>query len=285
LKVQVFGSSGFIGSQLCQYKKVFKSADKFLNFKTGIDIEGYKSCSVLYLKSKNETKFDEFTDETSEIKQLREFLFQSKTKHFIYVSSAKVHGSHPAGLIDSNTLNINSRYAEYHFSRENRFRALCKDVGCKYTVIRPFNVFGSRSLQVLSRNTLVPMEFILQAINQNKIVLKSNGKSTMNLVSVRQFANNIIEVLDKDPGCYSIASNWFPEVIEVAKIVQASFWKYKEFSIDVVPNLGSSSESNTFEISDGYKLTALPIQDTIEEFHNDVLVLINKILDLIKEKA
>jgi hypothetical protein len=129
------------------------------------------------------------------------------------------------------------------------------------------------------------MEFILQAINQNKIVLKSNGKSTMNLVSVRQFANNIIEVLDKDPGCYSIASNWFPEVIEVAKIVQASFWKYKEFSIDVVPNLGSSSESNTFEISDGYKLTALPIQDTIEEFHNDVLVLINKILDLIKEKA
>ena len=128
-----------------------------------------------------------------------DFCVLNKIQHFVYLSTFHVFGN-PQGIIDESTLPspIND-YGLSHLQAEQYVQMYSKATSVKGLVIRPSNFFGiPANLQACDRWTLIPLAFCREAVETNKIVLKTSGLQERNFVSVKHICEAIEKAIDEE---------------------------------------------------------------------------------------
>jgi UDP-glucose 4-epimerase len=86
----------------------------------------------------------------------------------------------------------------------------------KCAVLRPNAVFGTPVLiDRFDRWTLIPYSFPLEAVYQQKIVLRSTGEQNRNFVATTDIANCIKNLLLADTGNFSVINPLGQETVSV----------------------------------------------------------------------
>jgi UDP-glucose 4-epimerase len=251
--VLVSGANGYLGSAICQYFlskqwKVFTAtrdndndiyldlnfpeefAQKTINEPVDLFIHTAASHEVFCQKNPYKCIFYNVAG----TKAALEFCVLNQIPKFIYISTFHVFGN-PQGIINENTIPQPSNdYGLSHFQAEEYVQMYNKNAKLVGTVVRPSNFFGvPEDINTFKRWTLTPFAFCREAIETQKIVLKTSGQQKRNFISVRDICR-YLELIYPNMEQLSLAHltgiNTIT-ILNLAKTVQKVV--KNEFKIDV----------------------------------------------------
>jgi len=237
MQIIIFGGYGFIGSYLTNFfsKKNYnvdivvrkKSIKKNINlnfrnlffFEKSTINRQYKIGIIC--SSKNETKISSKTKNDKDIEKILNQISTCKVKKLIYVSTYHCN-RRPRD-------NKTKDYVYYHKTNEKKVINFCKKNNIKFYILRTTNLFGFTANKFIQRDTLVPYCFINEAKNHEKITLRSNGRQYRDFLSLDNFSNNVVKVLNNsrfENKIISIISNNPLKIFQIAHKV-ASYYRKK----------------------------------------------------------
>jgi UDP-glucose 4-epimerase len=134
-----------------------------------------------------------YTANVTATRALLESARKAGVKRFIYVSTFHVFGS-PEGRIDeSRSPQPNNDYGLTHMLAEQIFMMLANQYQYEVSILRPANLFGTPiHWPYFNRWTLAPFDFVQQALNNGRIVLRSDGAQIRNYVSLSHWSNTVL---------------------------------------------------------------------------------------------
>jgi UDP-glucose 4-epimerase len=114
-----------------------------------------------------------------------DFCVANRIPNFVYLSTFHVFGN-PTGTIDEQVLPLSANdYGLSHLQAEEYVQLYSRQQKIQGLVLRPSNFFGiPADLQQCKRWTLTPLGFCREAIEQQKIVLKTPGWQQRNFISI-----------------------------------------------------------------------------------------------------
>jgi UDP-glucose 4-epimerase len=115
---------------------------------------------------------------------------------FVYISSAHVYGPFEGTINENSAVNPLTLYAQCHFLAEQAFRQCAIRHGKPALVLRPCAVYGMPALiDAFQRWSLIPYEFPRNAVELQKIEIRSSGLQSRNFVSNRWIAELVRKFL------------------------------------------------------------------------------------------
>lgn len=115
---------------------------------------------------------------------------------FVYISSAHVYGPLEGMINENSAVNPLTLYAQCHFLAEQAFRLCATKYGKPALVLRPCAVYGMpASIHAFQRWSLIPYEFPRNAVEQQKIEIRSSGLQSRNFVSNHWIAETVRKFL------------------------------------------------------------------------------------------
>ena len=126
-----------------------------------------------------------------------DFCVLNNIQHFVYLSTFHVFGN-AQGMIDESTVPCPlNDYGLSHLQAEQYVQMYNKAKKVKGLVVRPSNFFGiPANLQACDRWTLIPLAFCREAVETNRIILKTAGLQERNFVSVQDICEAIEKAVD-----------------------------------------------------------------------------------------
>ena len=121
---------------------------------------------------------------------------RANIKRFIYMSSCSVYGASENICTEKAKENPLTAYAKIKLQVEKQILKMSDDDFC-VTALRNSTTFGS-SLRM--RFDLVVNIMVLQAIKNNQIIIKGNGKQKRPLIHVKDIADICIKLLEEETG-------------------------------------------------------------------------------------
>ena len=195
MKIAVFGSSGFIGSQY-----VKSSIHETVPVKRGTLYE--KADQVLFLIGTTDN-YNVFTDPTIDIKTnlieliatLEEYRKQNNNNFiFNYVSSWFVYGEGKLPSSEDQKCNPKGFYSITKYSAELLLESYCKTFNIPYRILRLANVIGPTDTGVSKKKNA--LQFLIFKLKNNEdIELYENGDLLRDYIHVSDVANAIDLVL------------------------------------------------------------------------------------------
>lgn len=208
----ISGANGYFGSIACQYFEdkgwqVLKacrqdnadiwcdldSPEQFAKLTIDSHVDLFIHAAAAHEVTCKEQPYRSIYQNVVGTKAALDFCVKNNIEHFIYLSTFHVFG-HPKGEINESTepLPVND-YGLSHLQAEQYVQMYTREGKIKGMVIRPSNFFGIPvDLENFGRWTLVPLAFCREAIENHKIVLKTQGLQKRNFVSV----NDICRVIE-----------------------------------------------------------------------------------------
>jgi UDP-glucose 4-epimerase len=113
-------------------------------------------------------------------------------KKFIYISTSHVYGKLEGLINERSGMNPLNDYALAHFSAEQMIR---RHAGQRFegVVFRPNAVYGIPLFeQFFDRWSLIPFSFPIEAVEKQRITLKTPGEQYRNFISHRDCARHIV---------------------------------------------------------------------------------------------
>ncbi len=211
--------------------------DKKIDFLKNVDI-------IIHLAALNEVDCVKFPKKAIEFNiwesvDLIKKAQIAEVKTFIYFSTVHVYASPLVGFYDEV---VNCRaghpYSITHKAAEDYILAERDRTNINATVIRLSNSFGSPAYDTSDRWTLLVNDICKQAITENKITLRSNGKQKRDFITLEDVEKAVYLILNskKDDlfdGIINLASEKALKVIEIAEIVKNEYQKLYSQKINI----------------------------------------------------
>lgn len=264
MKIDVFGASGFIGSN-------FVTESRFDTLSIPRDSTFSSSEQILYLIGTTDN-YNVFEDPLLDIetnlilliKVLEDFRENNSTATFNFISSWFVYGKGTPPFLESDNCKPRGFYSITKFSAELLLESFCKTFNLNYRIIRLANVYGEGD-KGMSRKKNALQYMIRQLKNNEKVELYENGDivrdfihasdvtKAFDLIISRGDVNEIYNVGSGNPvkiselitsassiiGSKSVISN-----IETPEFHQLVQTKDAWLDIDKIKNLGFTPQAD-----------------------------------------
>jgi UDP-glucose 4-epimerase len=149
----------------------------------------------------NECLLDPKVSASSAIFNATQLLKASKNSNvqkFIYLSSAHVYSSSLEGLINEDTPALNEHpYAKAHLAAENQIINGESDGAMQSIVLRLSNCFGYPVFKNNNAWSLVANDLCMQAVNNKKLIIKSNRFVQRDFLPIDLFCNTLNCLMDR----------------------------------------------------------------------------------------
>ncbi len=143
----------------------------------------------------------------------------------LFFSTLQVYGTELEGEIDEETpVRCQTAYGLNHWLGEQLCALAVERHGLAICAVRPANVYGVPDSALTDRRTLVPQCFVQEALEHNRIVLRSSGLQPRNFVSTDAVAERCLSLAAEQPPGMSralVCSGYTPTIRRVAELVQA----------------------------------------------------------------
>lgn len=167
---------------------------------------------------------------------------KQKVGRFIYLSTIHVYGAPLVGRIteDSPVKGIHP-YATSHQAGEDAVLMENKKGSIKGIVVRISNAFGAPVHNNVNCWMLLVNDLCKQAVNHNKLILKSSGRQKRDFVSLTKVCGAIIYLtecnLDEiDSYVFNLGGNWAPSILEMSKKFAQRYAKLTGVSLKIKKN-------------------------------------------------
>ena len=216
MKINVYGASGFVGSNFCNlYKEDVIEQPR--------EINAPKADNVLYLISTTDN-YNVFTDLHKDVNvnltKLMSVLTECKDKDvtFNFVSSWFVYGKVELPAKENSLCNPTGFYSITKKCAEDLIISYCKTFNKKYRILRLCNVYGSNDKGTSKKKNA--LQYLVGELKANRpINLYNSGKFFRDYMHVTDVCEAIKLVIDKAPvnDIYNIGSGeptWFKCLID-----------------------------------------------------------------------
>lgn len=204
MKVLITGATGFLGREIKEYYLALNyeviTIGRSIQCDIRIDFEKMKVedivtqvksvDTIVHCAAVNEVNINDSIDKTYSInvtltRKLIELASLINVNSFIYISTFHVYGVSNGLITDESEINPINDYGLTHYISEEIIRTKSKQLNFNYLIIRPTNIYGApSSFDTFNRWTLVPFQFLRQAMVDKKITINSNGQQYRNFVSI-----------------------------------------------------------------------------------------------------
>ncbi|MDC0393490.1 NAD-dependent epimerase/dehydratase family protein [Candidatus Pelagibacter sp.] len=154
-------------------------------------------------------------------------------------------------------IKIENDYAKIHYLAEKMIEKYKKNHNLDVIIIRLAYSFSNPVNKKIYRPDLIPINFCIDAINLNEIILNSDGNSRRDFISLRDVFAKISKLIVKkniEDVYYNFSSGKTFKIIEIAKIVQEEASKILSKKIKIKLNLKNKMTENQFTVpSDIFK--------------------------------
>tara|TARA_Y100000996_G_scaffold408252_1_gene387027 strand:- start:444 stop:1394 length:951 start_codon:yes stop_codon:yes gene_type:complete len=247
-KILITGGCGFIGSNLTSYlinkrykvyiidnfsknkvikphhnSKVYKINIKNINQLDKINniyaIIHLAASADILISKKNEKKY--FEDNIAGLQSVLNFCSIKKINKFIFASSASVYGDTKNMRVKENfKLKPNHYYGYSKYIGEKMIQNYSKINKFNYTILRFFNIYGSKSDAVIST-------FLAQKIQNKLITIFGNGNQKRDFLYVDDLCSAIAKVLKNDNSNNKIYNLGSGKALSINQIFKKLNYKKK----------------------------------------------------------
>ena len=156
----------------------------------------------------------------------------NKVPLFVHVSTDEIYGEISEGSFKETDIpNPTNPYSASKASAEMVVNSYRHSFGMPIITVRSNNIYGIRQFP----EKIIP-KFCMQMIHGRKLTLHGNGENVRHYLSVNDFANALIMLVDKGQigETYNIGSNEGYQNVEIAKMISAHFATSFEENINYV---------------------------------------------------
>lgn len=175
------------------------------------------------------------------------------TRRFLFLSTFQVYGQELTGEISEKTrLELSNDYGLNHRFGELFLALRGKEGGMGITALRPSNVYGVPWCSRVNRWTLVPMCFCQNAIDGERIEIRSSGRQMRNFVHLSRLAIAAEAALEQSFDGFrllNVASPHYYSIREVAQLVRQEYENFFERDLRVDIHGGDPLVPNEFNVS------------------------------------
>lgn len=255
MNILITGGFGYIGSRLAEYlgnagntniKLLVKKNSSMPEWASGrnlvegdvLDISSLKTAcenvdTVIHLAALNEIDSGKDPMEALRVNgggtlNLINAAISSKVERMIYFSTFHVYGLNAYGNITEKTLPLPVHpYAITHRVSEDFIRMSVNRKELDGVILRLSNGFGYPSHTRVKRWTLVVNDLCLQAVLNNKIVLKTSGKQYRDFITLTDVSRCVEHILnldtskaDKEDCIYNLGGEFSFTILDIAKLIK-----------------------------------------------------------------
>ncbi|WP_094228676.1 NAD-dependent epimerase/dehydratase family protein [Methanolobus psychrotolerans] len=215
-------------------------------------------------------------------------------KRIIYFSTFHVYGLNASGEITENTLPLPVHpYAITHHVSEDFVRMAHHNKDIKGIVLRLSNGFGCPAHPWVNRWTLVVNDLCLQAVLNNRMVLKSSGKQERDFVTLTDVSRCVGHLLSLDDlefdakDCvYNLGGNNASSILDMALLIRQRCEKMMGTSPEIIVG-DDKSQRNVLERRLVYNIdkirnTGFSLVSNIEDEIDDTIIFCEKYKECLK---
>lgn len=171
-------------------------------------------------------------------RNLLEVLKNKNLQNFIYFSTFHVYGQNDGIITEKSDLNPKNDYATTHLFAEYYIKQFASVHNLNYTILRLTNSYGAPTFINTNKWYLVLNDLVKSAYENNKIVLKSNGKAKRDFIYMGDVCNAVEKLLLQKAknDIFNLSSYKTYEVIELARKVESIYQQRYQKKINIVVN-------------------------------------------------
>jgi UDP-glucose 4-epimerase len=322
MTILITGGFGYIGGRLAQYLgNIYGDANIRLLARSGshvpdwvgekkivtgdlLDIPSLESAcedvdTVIHLAALNE--IDSAKDPLAALRvngegtlNLINAAILNNVKKIIYFSTFHVYGLNASGNITENTVPLPVHpYAITHHVSEDFIRLADNKKDIEGIILRLSNGFGCPSHPQVNRWSLVVNDLCLQAVLNNKMVLKSSGKQHRDFITLTDISRCVEHLLSIDDckldatDCiYNLGGEFSYSILDMAKLIKERCERVMGISPEITvgkdnaPN-NAFTEPVIYNI-DKIKKTGFKLLTNVNEEIDRTIVFCNENKELLK---
>ncbi len=215
----------------------------------------------------------------------------NNVKKIIYFSTFHVYGLNAVGNITEETLPLPVHpYAITHHVSEDFIRMADHKKEVEGTILRLSNGFGYPAHPQVNRWSLVVNDLCLQAVLNNKIILKTSGKQFRDFITLTDVSRCIEHLLSLDRSkldrkhcIYNLGGEFSISILDMAKLIKERC----EGVLNIYPEIVVGKDEGSIEIPikysiDKIKKTGFNLISNVNEEIDKTLLFCNDNKDLLK---
>ena len=210
----IFGSTGFIGNEICNYlkkmrQKVFLPNKKKIKFKKNLG-------HIIYCVGSDDWQKKTKKGFYSNFGHLKEIVFNNNFKSIIFLSTTRVYINSNHTFEENNLLVNSEKTNDYYNILKLASESLLLRLNKKVKIIRLSNVFGLNYKSPLLLPTI-----IRDGINKKKIQIMINQNSTKDYVHIDDVIKMVFKILKYGKeNIYNVASGNNITIKSIVKILK-----------------------------------------------------------------
>lgn len=248
-KVLITGGKGYLGARFCDYFSSFSNFEVYVSSRTTNELIEVPSVKIIKvntnkddlihllkdidivihlaaldaLESKKEPQ-EAINVNIGDTFKWLEAASSAEVSQFIYFSTVHVYGNSLQGIIDEKTLTRPAHpYSITHKCAEDYVLEYGNRNNFKSHVIRLSNSIGY-SIGILRQENLLVPDLCKNAINKNRITLKSDPKIEIDFITIEDVCRAITFLIESskkyDNGIYNLSSGECMTLLEMAEKIQ-----------------------------------------------------------------
>lgn len=281
MKLLITGGYGNLGSWLVRHFSHNKSIEIFVLSRTkktfidhykhqfiACDISNLDDCKaklfeyqfdyVIHAGSVNDVFVENYGQQsllvnTLGTRNLLESINKDNLKHFIYLSTFHVYGAISGTITEKSETNPKNDYASTHLFAEYYAKQFAMAKSLPYTIIRLSNSYGCPLDKDSSKWYLILNDLAKMAFQNQKIVLKSNGKASRDFIwmgTVCMVFDKLLQLEQAPNSTYNLSAEQSFQLIQIAEYVKSAALSFLNLSIDIeVNNQDLTEHTQTLEVS------------------------------------
>lgn len=144
----------------------------------------------------------------------------------IYLSTIHVYGSSLETIDENSYTRPSNDYGLTHFFAEKYIEKNARNKSLNYVILRLSNSYGCPTFLNSNKWYLLFNDLCFQAVKNQHIILKGNGKSFRDFIWMGDVINVVEKIIDNKAiinDCFNLTSGNILSTIEVAEIVKKAF--------------------------------------------------------------
>ncbi|MBI2258847.1 MAG: NAD-dependent epimerase/dehydratase family protein [Flavobacteriia bacterium] len=194
-------------------------------------LDNYNFDYVIHLASYNEFFEENYFKKALNINvngtyNLLQKLKKRELKGFIYFSTIHVYGAEVGYITEESPVSPKNDYASTHLFAEYIVRQYAPQYNIPFTIFRLSNSYGCPKFENNTKWYLVLNDFCRQAVQNNEIVLNSNGQQSRDFIWMGDVSNVCLDFVRNNffyNEIYNLSSGSILNIADVAKKVKNKY--------------------------------------------------------------
>lgn len=181
-------------------------------------------------------------------RNLLDALKDAGLKHFLYLSTFQVYGAYSGKITEETPTLSRNDYGVTHLFAESYVKQFHATSGIPYLIIRLTNSYGCPKDPDSSKWYLILNDLARMAVQEKKIVLRSNGKAPRDFIwmdTVCEVFEKLLEREEPFNDTFNIAGEKTHNMLQVAEFVQQAYEEVYGEKLEIQTN---TEDKSTFDI-------------------------------------